>query len=51
MGAVRFTQIGFPRPYFTAHVVSAFEVACGSVILLVLWTRAAPVPLLSETDS
>ena len=26
MGVVRFTRIGFPHPYFTAHFVGAFEV-------------------------
>jgi hypothetical protein len=25
MGVVRFTRIGFPHPYFTAHFVGAFE--------------------------
>jgi len=46
MGVVRFTRIGFPHPYFTAHFVGAFEVACGFLILLGLWTRLAAVPLL-----
>jgi putative oxidoreductase len=46
MGAVRFTRIGFPHPYFTAHFVGTFEIACGLLVLIGLWTRAAAVPLL-----
>lgn len=46
MGVARFTRIGFPHPYFTARFVGAFEVACGLLILLGLWTRLAAVPLL-----
>jgi uncharacterized membrane protein YphA (DoxX/SURF4 family) len=46
MGVVRFTRIGFPHPYFTAHVVGTFEIVCGLLLLLGLWTRAAAVPLL-----
>src|ERR1700741_2793288 len=46
MGVVRFTRIGFPHPYFTAHFVGTFEIACGFLVLIGLWTRAAAVPLL-----
>ena len=46
MGVVRFTKIGFPHPSFTAHFVGTFEIVCGLLILLGLWTRAAAVPLL-----
>jgi putative oxidoreductase len=46
MGVDRFTKIGFPNPYFTADFVGAFEIVCGLLILLGLWTRAAAVPLL-----
>ena len=46
MGLVRFTRIGFPHPYFTAHFVGTFEIVCGFLLLLGLWTRAAAVPLL-----
>jgi putative oxidoreductase len=46
MGVVRFTRIGFPHPYFTAHFVGSFEIICGGLVLLGLWTRAASVPLL-----
>ncbi len=46
MGVIRFTRIGFPHPYFTAHFVGTFEIVCGLLVLLGLWTRAAAVPLL-----
>jgi putative oxidoreductase len=46
MGVNRFTRIGFPHPYFTAHFVGTFEIACGLLVLLGLWTRAVAVPLL-----
>jgi len=46
MGVVRFTRIGFPHPYFTAHFVGAFEVLCGLLVLLGLWTRLVSIPLL-----
>jgi putative oxidoreductase len=46
MNVVRFTRIGFPHPYFTAHFVGTFEIVCGLLVVLGLWTRAAAVPLL-----
>jgi putative oxidoreductase len=46
MGVARFTRIGFPHPYFTAHFVGTFEIICGLLVLLGLWTRAACIPLL-----
>ena len=46
MGVVRFTKIGFPHPYFTAHFVGTFEIVCGFLVLLGLWTRMAAIPLL-----
>lgn len=46
MGVVRFTRIGFSHPYFTAHFVGTFEIVCGLLVLVGLWTRAAAVPLL-----
>jgi uncharacterized membrane protein YphA (DoxX/SURF4 family) len=46
MGVLRFTRIGFPHPYFIAHFVGAFEILCGFLVILGLWTRAAAVPLL-----
>jgi len=49
MGAVRFTRIGFPHPYFTAHFVGTFEVLCGLLLLLGLGTRLVSTPLLIVT--
>ena len=46
MGIVRFTRIGFSHPHFTAHFVGTFEIVCGLLVLLGLWTRAAAIPLL-----
>jgi uncharacterized membrane protein YphA (DoxX/SURF4 family) len=46
MGVIRFTRIGFPHPYFTAHFVGTFEIVCGLLVLIGFWTRAASVPLL-----
>jgi uncharacterized membrane protein YphA (DoxX/SURF4 family) len=46
MGVGRFTRIGFPHPYFTAHFVGTFEIVCGVLVLIGLLTRAAAVPLL-----
>jgi putative oxidoreductase len=46
MGMVRFTRIGFPHPHFTAHFVGSFEVLCGLLLLLGLWTRLVSIPLL-----
>jgi len=46
MGVNRFTKIGFPHPYFTAHFVGAFEIVCGLLVSIGLFTRVAAVPLL-----
>ena len=46
MGVERFTRIGFPHPYFTAHFVGTFEVVCGALVLIGLFTRLAAIPLL-----
>jgi len=46
MGVVRFTRIGFPHPSFTANFVGSFEIVCGGLVLLGLWTRLACAPLL-----
>ena len=46
LGVLRFTRIGFPAPGFTAHFVGAFEIVCGSLVALGLFTRPAAVPLL-----
>ena len=46
MGVERFTRIGFPHPYFTAHFVGTFEIVCGALVLIGLFMRLAAVPLL-----
>jgi putative oxidoreductase len=46
MGVNRFTRIGFPLPSVTAHFVGTFEIVCGVLVLLGLWTRLAAFPLL-----
>jgi putative oxidoreductase len=46
LGIIRFTRIGFPHPLFTAHFVGTFEILCGLLVLLGLWTRLASIPLL-----
>jgi uncharacterized membrane protein YphA (DoxX/SURF4 family) len=45
LGVGRFTRIGFPHPYFTAHFVGTFEILCGFFLLLGLWTRLVSTPL------
>ncbi len=45
MGVNRFTRIGFPYPYFTAHFVGTFEIVCGALLVAGLLTRLAAVPL------
>jgi uncharacterized membrane protein YphA (DoxX/SURF4 family) len=46
MGVNRFARIGFPAPLFTAHFVGAFEMVCGVLVLIGLWTRISAIPLL-----
>lgn len=46
MGVLRFARIGFPFPAFTAHFVGAFEIVCGALVLVGLFTRLAGIPLL-----
>lgn len=46
MGVNRFARIGFPHPWLLAHVVGVFEIVCGFLVLVGLFTRLAAVPLL-----
>lgn len=46
MGVNRFARIGFSAPLFTAHFVGAFEMICGVLVLVGLWTRISAIPLL-----
>ena len=43
-GPGRFERMGFPASEFFGYVVGAFEVVCGALILLGLFTRLAAVP-------
>jgi len=46
LGVIRFTKIGFPFPDFTAHFVGTFEVICGFLVTVGVFTRLANIPLL-----
>ena len=46
LGVNRFARIGIPHPWFTAHFVGTFEIICGFLVLVGLFTRLASVPLL-----
>lgn len=45
-GPGRFESMGFPAPEIFGYFVGAFEVACGTFILLGLFTRLAAIPTL-----
>lgn len=45
-GAGRFTRIGIPAPQVMGPVVGAFEIVCGLLVILGLWTRIASLPLI-----
>ena len=45
VGTGRFTKIGFPNPEFWANLTGAFEIICGILVLIGLFTRMASVPL------
>jgi uncharacterized membrane protein YphA (DoxX/SURF4 family) len=46
LGVGRFMKIGLPMPEFLGPFVATFEVACGTLVLLGLFTRLAVIPLL-----
>ncbi len=46
-GVLRFEKIGFPHAGFTAHFVGFFEMMCGILVLVGLFTRVATIPLLT----
>jgi putative oxidoreductase len=46
LGAGRFAKIGIPNPDFFGPFVGAFEITCGTLVLLGLFTRLALIPLL-----
>jgi putative oxidoreductase len=46
LGAGRFAKIGIPNADFFGPFVGTFEILCGSLVLLGLFTRLAAIPLL-----
>tara|TARA_R110002095_G_scaffold3565_3_gene10963 strand:+ start:2079 stop:2537 length:459 start_codon:yes stop_codon:yes gene_type:complete len=46
-GAGRFIKIGLPEPEFLASFVASFEIACGILIVLGLFTRLAVLPTIT----
>jgi putative oxidoreductase len=46
VGAGRFAKIGLPQPELLGPVVGGVEIACGTLVLLGLLTRAAAIPLI-----
>lgn len=47
LGSGRFAKIGLPNPEFLGPLVGSFEIICGALVLLGLFTRLAAVPLLT----
>jgi len=47
LGVGRFTKIGLPAPEFLAPFVGTFEITCGLLVLLGVFTRLAAVPLVT----
>jgi putative oxidoreductase len=46
LGTGRFLKIGFSNPEFWAYFTATFEIICGILILLGLFTRLVSIPLL-----
>jgi uncharacterized membrane protein YphA (DoxX/SURF4 family) len=46
LGVGRFMKIGLPDPEFLAPFVGTFEIACGCLVLLGVFTRLAALPLI-----
>jgi putative oxidoreductase len=46
LGAGRFLKIGLPWPGFFGYFVPFFEITCGALILIGLFTRSASIPLM-----
>ena len=47
VGAGRFEKIGLPSPEMLGPLVGGFEITCGALVLLGLFTRLAVIPLLA----
>jgi uncharacterized membrane protein YphA (DoxX/SURF4 family) len=46
LGAGRFAKIGIPNPELMGPFVGTFEITCGILVLLGLFTRLAVIPLI-----
>ena len=46
LGAGRFAKIGLPSPEFLGSFVGSFEMLCGALVLIGLFTRLASIPLI-----
>jgi putative oxidoreductase len=46
VGTGRFEKIGFADPAFWAYFTGTFEIICGALVLLGLFTRVAAIPLM-----
>jgi uncharacterized membrane protein YphA (DoxX/SURF4 family) len=46
IGAGRFAKIGLPSPEMLGPLVGIFEIVCGSLVVLGLFTRFAVIPLI-----
>ncbi len=46
LGVGRFAKIGIPSPQIMAPLVGCFEIVCGALVILGLFTRFAAIPLL-----
>jgi len=45
-GAGRFEKIGLPNPEFLGGFVGTFEIICGVLVIIGLFTRLASIPLI-----
>ncbi|GGF28589.1 DoxX family protein [Flavobacterium limi] len=46
LGAVRFAKIGLPFPEYLGNIVGSFEILCGILVLIGLFTRLASIPII-----
>lgn len=46
LGSGRFRKIGLPAPEFLGPFVGTFEITCGVLVLIGLFTRFAAIPLI-----
>ncbi|MDZ7623429.1 MAG: DoxX family protein [Ignavibacteriaceae bacterium] len=46
LGVGRFIKIGLPFPEFFGYFVPSFEIVCGLLVLIGLFTRLAAIPLI-----